>query len=250
MTVGTALFLPCRAGSERVRDKNTRPFADHPQGLLGIKLDQLERTRGFDAIVVDSNDPRVLEIAARRATTWSGPATLEVRERPDELGRSTTTTDSLIRYALTTIDCEHLAWTHVTSPLMTPELYAAALAAFRTRDPAVHDSLLTVTPIRSFVWQDDDGRSPRPVNYATQPLRWPRTQDLRPLFEVNSALFVVPRAIGQERGDRIGRCPRLHALDPLHALDIDWEDDFHLAEAVYRWRFGSTWQDRGSEVAG
>ena len=36
------LFLPCRRGSERVANKNTRPFADHPGGLLGVKLDQLE----------------------------------------------------------------------------------------------------------------------------------------------------------------------------------------------------------------
>ena len=35
---GVAVFLPCRAGSVRVPEKNTRPFADHPDGLVGLKL--------------------------------------------------------------------------------------------------------------------------------------------------------------------------------------------------------------------
>ena len=40
---GVVVFLPCRAGSTRVPEKNTRPFAGHGGGLLGVKLDQLER---------------------------------------------------------------------------------------------------------------------------------------------------------------------------------------------------------------
>ena len=56
----TSLFVPCRRGSERVPDKNTRVFAGHTGGLLGLKLDQLEGVE-VDEIVIDSNDPVVLD---------------------------------------------------------------------------------------------------------------------------------------------------------------------------------------------
>ncbi len=230
---GIALFLPCRAGSERVPDKNTRPFAGREGGLLALKLDVLEQVDHLDEVILDSNDPKVLAIGEQRLTTWSGRARLTVRARPDALGRSSTTTDSLIRYALDTVDCEHLAWTHVTSPLITSAHYDEAFQRYLTRD-ARHDSLMAVTPLRTFLWRQDEGA--RPANYSQTPLRWPRTQDLTPYYEVNSALFIVPSALGKHLGDRIGAHPILFELDRLSAADVDWEEDFALAEALYRLR--------------
>ena len=55
------VFLPCRAGSERVPHKNTRPFAGEENGLLGIKLMQLESVQSVASIILDSNDEVVLE---------------------------------------------------------------------------------------------------------------------------------------------------------------------------------------------
>lgn len=225
--MSVALFLPCRAGSERVPEKNTRPFAGHPQGLLGRKLDQLELVRSVDRVVVDSNCPRVLELAYQRRASWSGRARLDVVERPDHLGRSSTTTDELIDYALDTVSCDTLLWTHVTSPMVDAEKYDAALAAFARRDARKHDSLMAVTLLHAFIWAEHG-----PVNYDRARLRWPRTQDLDPVYEVNSAIFIVDRATGRELGDRIGRAPILFPLSKLEAVDVDDEVDFALAELI------------------
>jgi len=233
---GIVLFLPCRAGSERVPDKNTRPFAGREGGLLSLKLDVLEQVGHLDEIILDSNDPKVLAIGEQRLTDWSGRARLTVRARPDVLGRSSTTTDSLIRYALDSVSCDHLAWTHVTSPLITSAQYEEAFERYLSRDPDTHDSLMAVTPLRTFLWRHDDGA--RPANYSQTPLRWPRTQDLTPYYEVNSALFIVPRALGTTLGDRIGARPILFEIDRLSAADVDWKEDFALAEALYRLRGG------------
>lgn len=225
----TALFLPCRRGSERVPDKNTRPFAGHHGGLLGLKLDQLAGVE-VERIVLDSNDPVVLEYATKRLRIWDGHAALIVRERPDELGQSSTTTDALIAYALATIDAEVLAWTHVTSPFCGAATYHRALAAWAASD---HDSLMAVLPLRSFVWSHT-----APLNYQREALRWPRTQDLTPLYDVCSALFVVPTEVGRRCRDRIGERPLLFELSKIEATDIDWDDDFRLAEALWP-RYGS-----------
>jgi CMP-N-acetylneuraminic acid synthetase len=57
-------FLPCRAGSRRVPNTNTRPFADEAEGLLGIKLAQLMATREIDEIVLSTHEPLVIEIGS------------------------------------------------------------------------------------------------------------------------------------------------------------------------------------------
>ncbi len=226
---GITVFLPCRAGSTRVPDKNTRPFAGHDGGLLGLKLDQLERLAGIDCVIVDSNDLVVLERAEDRRTHWKGHAALEVRARPDALGRSATTTDALIGHALDTVDARTLMWTHVTSPMMDARAYAEVLDAWHGRDPDRHDSLMTVTPLRAFLW-DADG----PLSYRRDPVRWPRTQDIAPIYEVSSGAFLVPMDVGRRCRDRIGERPLLHPVSRIMSLDVDWEDDFLLAEAAYR----------------
>jgi CMP-N-acetylneuraminic acid synthetase len=231
MSLGVAMFLPCRAGSERLADKNTRPFAGRSGGLLAHKLDQLATTRSLDTVVVDSNDPIVLELARARQNTWPTHSTLLIHERPDHLGRPDTTTDDLIAYALASVPCDTLAWTHVTSPFVDAQTYDDALTAFAARDPARHDSLMLVLRLQTFLWQASP--TPTPLNYAPTPLRWPRTQDLAPTFEVNSGLFVVPHAVGLARRDRIGDTPILYEVDRMTGLDIDHLTDFQLAESWY-----------------
>ena len=45
-------FLPCRKGSERVKEKNTRSFAGIEGGLTKIKLDQLIACPEIDEIKI------------------------------------------------------------------------------------------------------------------------------------------------------------------------------------------------------
>ena len=45
-----AFFLPTRKGSERVRNKNTRPFAGIEGGLIENKIRQLVANRGLNSV--------------------------------------------------------------------------------------------------------------------------------------------------------------------------------------------------------
>ena len=45
------VFLPCRKGSQRVPNKNTRPFAGVDGGLLRIKLEELLKAKLIDKII-------------------------------------------------------------------------------------------------------------------------------------------------------------------------------------------------------
>jgi CMP-N-acetylneuraminic acid synthetase len=227
VSASIAIFLPCRAGSTRVRQKNTRPFAGDPGGLLTIKLRQLSCVRGLDAVVVDSNDAEVLERTQAFRRSWQSRAELRIVQRPDHLGQSDTSTDDLIRYAMEMVREDVLLWTHVTSPLVGPAVYEAALDQYFTRDAQTFDSLMAVTELKTFLWARDG-----PLNYRRTPIRWPRTQDLPPVYEVNSALFLIDTALGRRLGDRVGQTPLLFPLDRVTALDIDDEEDFRVAEVA------------------
>jgi N-acylneuraminate cytidylyltransferase len=65
-----------------------------------------------------------------------------------------------------------------------------------------------------------------------------RTQDLEPILEENSCVYVFPRATFERRGHRLGARPLMLPMDPLDAVDIDEPHDFEIAEAIMRLRLG------------
>lgn len=219
-------FLPCRSGSERVKRKNTREFCGIEGGLTHIKLQQLARVPELSAIIVSTNDPDVMEIA-RTVAAETGKR-IAILERPEHLGTSQTRTDDLILHAAEIAPEGVLLWTHTTSPFCRAELYSRAIAAYEEGVArGAYDSLMSVSPIRSFVWTDYG-----PLNYDRSKEKWPRTQTLPVYYDVNSAVFICDRAIMRQFGDRIGAKPVLFAMDHVDSLEIDWEEDFAFAEKV------------------
>jgi len=59
-------FLPTRKGSQRVKSKNTRPFAGIEGGILELKLRQLIKSERLSGIVLSTNDELSMEIAKHR----------------------------------------------------------------------------------------------------------------------------------------------------------------------------------------
>lgn len=70
------------------------------------------------------------------------------------------------------------------------------------------------------------------MNYDRNVEKWPRTQTLTPVHEVNSGVFLAHASIYRELDDRIGRKPYLHPLGKLISHDIDWPEDFTIAECL------------------
>ncbi len=224
-------FLPCRAGSQRVPHKNTRPFANRPDGLLGIKLEQLLDCRAIDQVILSTNDDAVIEIAQPWLRNNGGRLTLD--RRPDHLCASSTRTDDVITYVPSIVPEGDVLWTHVTSPFFGAEEYALAIAAYRQAvATGTHDSLLGVTELKTFIWNGEG----RPVNYDREQEKWPRTQTLAPLYEVNSAIFIASIEVYQACSDRVGKRPLLHCIPKDKTVDVDWEEDFVIAAELWRLR--------------
>jgi len=60
-------FLPCRSGSQRVPEKNTKDFAGVKGGILHIKLNQLLKSKRINAIILSTDDPKAQEIACKKS---------------------------------------------------------------------------------------------------------------------------------------------------------------------------------------
>lgn len=221
-----AFYLPVRAGSERVKNKNTRTFAEIEGGLLANKLRQLSEMKLASEVILSSNDPACIEVANRFSGRFPG---LRIIERPDELCSSSTKLEDVIRYVYGITEAEHILWGHVTTPLVHAPIYDEAIGVYERALAEGYDSLVSVNKFQNFLL-DGEGRM---VNNDTS-LEWPRTQDLTPLYEINHAIFLCPREL-YKQGRRTGKKPKLFTFDKLRSHDIDWEEDFVVGEQFYKY---------------
>ncbi|TLP92372.1 acylneuraminate cytidylyltransferase family protein [Nesterenkonia salmonea] len=215
-------FLPCRKGSQRVPRKNIKPFADVEYGLIEIKLRQLVAAEHIDEVVLSTNDQEILDFADSVESTK-----VRLHRRAEELSSSSTSTDALVAHAHELVPEGSILWTHVTSPFVTAAHYDEIISIYRAQGAAGYDSLMTTTEIHGFLWRNE-----KPMNYDRSVEKWPRTQTLEPVHEVNSAVFLAPSEVYRNLDDRIGERPYLYALDKLVSHDIDWPEDFVLGEAM------------------
>jgi CMP-N-acetylneuraminic acid synthetase len=221
-----SFFLPTRKGSERVINKNTKPFAGVSGGILEVKLKQLLSTKLIDEIVLSTNDELTLQIAERYLKLDSR---LKVIVRPDDLCQSSTKLVDLISYVPSVVSGNHVIWGHVTTPLADEDVYDEGVRAYKNGLTAGYDSLISVLPFQNFLLNSKG----EVINKDSQNIRWPRTQDLLPLYEINHVMFIASKHIYQNQFDRVGQMPLLFEMGKVQSLDVDWEDDFLIAEAVY-----------------
>jgi CMP-N-acetylneuraminic acid synthetase len=132
----------------------------------------------------------------------------------------------VLRYDAEQVPSTWYLQTHTTNPLLRPETIDAALDRMEN-DDGVHDSLFSVTRWQTRLYAGDG----TPLNHDPNVLV--RTQDLPPVYEENSNLYLFTSA-QIAAGRRIGERPILFEVDPLEAIDIDEEADFVLAEALDR----------------
>jgi CMP-N-acetylneuraminic acid synthetase len=215
-------FLPCRKGSERVPRKNIKPFAGIENGLVAIKIRQLLDCKVIDEIVLSTNDEEILCFASSIKNSK-----LRIHKRIDSLCTSATSTDDLVSHVVDLIPDGHILWTHVTSPFINAETYSEIISNYKICLENGYDSLMTTTLIHGFLWNESG-----PINYHRDTEKWPRTQTIPPIHEVNSGAFINSASNYRKYNDRIGQNPCLHVMDKITAYDIDWTEDFFIAESI------------------
>ncbi len=215
MPPSIAALLPMRHHSERVPGKNYRPIAGKP--LFHYILETLLAVPEISQIAVDTDSPDIL-----RGLADSFPSVIAL-ERPAHLRAGETPMNEVLLHTTSQIQADWYLQTHSTNPLLKPATISQAIQSLISNLPA-YDSLFGVTRLQTRLW---DALS-RPVNH--NPAILLRTQDLPPIYEENSCLYIFRRETLLHRRNRLGERPLMFEIDRAEALDIDDELDFQVAE--------------------
>jgi CMP-N-acetylneuraminic acid synthetase len=210
-------LVPMRHHSERVPGKNYRPLAGKP--LYQHILDTLLCCPEISQVVIDTDSPVIIE--GLRAQY---PQVVAI-ERPAHLRADTMAMNEVLLYTTSQVPADLYLQTHSTNPLLRAETISRALQTLVANIP-MYDSLFSVTRKQIRLW-DQLGRA---VNH--NPAILLRTQDLPPIYEENSCMYLFSRQTLEQRRNRIGERPYLFEIPAAEAWDIDEELDFAITELI------------------
>ena len=213
-------MVPVRHESERVPGKNYRPFGDG-RPLFHHMLEKLAACPQIDRVVVDTDSPTIKEQCEEHFPD------VVVLERPQHLRSPLTPMNDVLLHDLAEVPADYYLQTHSTNPLLRAETIQRAIETFFANQPA-YDSLFGVTLVQSRLY-DELGRA---INHNPDILL--RTQDLPPVYEENSCIYIYGAETLKERRHRIGTRPYLFEIPRLEAVDLDDEVGFTTAELFYR----------------
>lgn len=207
----TVAFVPIRLNSQRVAGKNLRPLSGSP--LMCHILRTLTQVEGIDEVYVYCSDESIRPLL---------PDGVRFLRRDTSLDRDTTLGREIYDAFTAEVEADLYVLAHATSPFIRPATIAEALAKVKSGE---YDSSFSAERIQTFAWYEG-----RPLNYRLDNI--PRTQTIEPVYIETSAFFIFSRELWCGRGQRIGDHPWMAVVDRIEGLDIDYPEDFAMAEII------------------
>ena len=212
-------LVPMRHHSQRVPEKNYRLLADKP--LFHHIIETLLAVREINEIVVDTDSNPVMDGLRKNFPQ------VRIINRPEALRADDVPMNDILIYDTGQVPADFYLQTHSTNPLLRPETVSRAIQSFLADYPN-HDSLFSVTRLQSRLY-DQNGKA---INHDSSVLI--QTQNLPPVYEENSCLYLFTRENLLKRHHRIGEKPMMFEIHADEAWDIDEELDFQICEFLVK----------------
>ena len=214
-----AALVPMRHHSQRVPGKNYRLLAGKP--LFHHIIETLLAVPEIETILVDTDSEPVMDGLSRFFPN------VKLIQRPEHLRADDVPMNDILLYDTAQVEADFYLQTHSTNPLLKAGTISSGVQAFFASYPA-KDSLFSVTRLQTRLY-DQSGRA---INHNPRELI--QTQDLPPVYEENSCLYLFTRENLARKRHRIGDKPFMFEIDKSEAWDIDEELDFEITDFLMK----------------
>lgn len=212
----TTIFMPIKLNNERTPGKNLKRFDD------GVPLLQVPLKTALEA-KADGDVDRIVVFCSKEEVKEYIPEGIEFIQRPDYLDSQTVRCGDIIEAFINMEHSDIYVMYHATSPFITKKHLVECINAVKSGN---YDSAFCAKKLQNFLWFDG-----RPLNFALDCA--PRTQDMKPYYCELSSPYVFTKAVFDKYHGRTGENPFICECSEIEAIDIDYPEDFVLANAVY-----------------
>ncbi len=207
----TVAIMPIKLKNERCPGKNTRMLGSKP--LLQWELDSLKETGLCDSINVFCSSEDVVPYL---------PDGVQFVKRPEFLDLPTSNFTQIFSLFMEQHPADIYVYAHATAPFVTVETMRQCILAVQSGE---YDSAFCAAKLQDYLWQDG-----KPLNFDATNV--PRTQDLKPIYQETSGVYVFTKEVFLKHKRRIGINPFIKEVSIKESVDIDNPEDFDFAEVL------------------
>jgi len=212
----TIAFVPIKLNSERLPLKNIKSF-HNGSPLIYYILNTLKRISSIDEVYVYCSSEEICQYL---------PENIIFLKRDPYYDLSTTLFNEVLSSFAHMITADTYVLTHATAPFISVESIEKGIKKVNCEG---YDSALTIREVQEFMWKDS-----RPFNFDRHQI--PRTQDLDKIGIETCGLYIYKKELILGEGVRTGIKPYLLPVSQVEAIDINTEEDFEMADAVYNYQ--------------
>lgn len=209
--------VPMKLNNSRLPQKNIKCFTNG-NPLCHYILDTLKQIAQIDSIYVYCSNEDIKSYI---------PEGVHYLQRSESLDTDQTSMNEVLSSFANDVDADVYVMTHTTAPFISKESISKGLEAVVKGD---YDSSFAAKKLQDFLWKDGV-----PFNYSLENI--PRTQDLNPIYEETSGFYIYNSNVIKDFNRRIGKRPYIVEVNEIESIDIDEEQDFLIADAVYNHLF-------------
>ena len=207
-------FVPIKLNNQRTPGKNIKKFDDGTP-LITVFLQTLVQVKGFDEIYVFCSSDEIKEYLLPN---------VKYLKRPEYLDKQQATPQDIIEEFSHQVEADIYAVCHCTSPFVSVEHFEECIKAVKGGE---YDSSFTAKRMQNLMWTEKNV----PLNF--DPENIPRTQDLPVYYNEVSAIYVFKKEVFEKYHRRIGENPHITEVSEIESVDIDYPEDFELANVIY-----------------
>lgn len=206
-------FVPAKGSSSRVANKNVKLLDGKP--LFLHTIEKLVSCDFIDEVFLDTESQEIADLANETGCS--------LLLRDPELASNATDGNSLFFNEVSQVDADIYIQVLCTSPFIEKSTIEQGVKALI--DPSSdHDSVVLVRKEKLYLWSDnapnyDIGNIPNSVDIASTTIE-------------TMGLYICTAAAAKQTRRRIGDHPRLLEASALEAIDVNWPEDFELADLI------------------
>lgn len=208
-----AIFLPAKGTSSRIKSKNLELMDGKP--LFLHTLEKIYFANCFDEVWLDTESNEVIDAANHLSK-------IHILKRDKNLADNRTDGHRLFLNEVNHTQADIIIQILGTSPFIEIETINKAIDILK--NDTKYDSVVMVNEQKIYTWSDG-----RP-DYNLYNI--PNSGDLEGTIIETMGLYVVRRDAALKTGRRIGERPYLLNCKPIEAIDVNWPEDFELANKI------------------
>lgn len=207
-----AAFLPAKGSSNRIPNKNTMLLDGEPLFLRSLK--KLTNIAKIDEVYLDSESNEIIELASE--------VKCKILRRDQNLASNKTDGNLLFYNEILKTDADICIQLLATSPFIKIETIEKGIEILKNNNH--YDSVVAIRKEKQYKWLNN--KPTYDINHI------PNSVDLEDTIIESMGLYIVRRSVALETKRRIGNNPYLLEINPLESIDVNWPEDFELANLI------------------